>query len=203
MTQFVQTLWSLALLLLILFWDLRILAPGFSLAALGLVLILTYEQGTAATDLAGIALGPVLGSLAFAMGYLSLSPRQYMHPRPPLFMRMLAVTGTALAASTSPLHRVLPYMPDLLQDPGRTRMLLLLLLASLAFLSLAEAPIYFGFGFLMLVLLVNVLVYSAYGETRGLMLLLNVLQLATLLVLGHQALRIPLWISQQPSESRP
>ena len=186
--------WIGAVLLLILWWDLHVLTPGLLLLAIGYVLT-QHGGGTWFADLLGIALVPVLGGVALSFGFVRARVRAPAALKPPVLTRLLAALTILAAASLLPLERLLPYAPDPLQNLTTLRLLAYLVFSGLAYLSLAELPVFMSFGFLWLLLAANILIQSAYGELTSLMLLVNILELCTILLLSRQALRLPMWLS--------
>lgn len=196
-----QTLWFAWLLLLVLVWDLRFLGLGFGLAALSFVYILTHALEPQGTHFAGVALAPVVGALAFSVGFLRFPATGHAVLRPTVALRGLSAAAIALGVGFAPLHRLAPFLPDLLQTPGMARMALYLTATGFAFLSLADNAAFFGFGLLWLALAGNALVFSAYPDAVALLYLANVLQLLALLLLARQALRVSMWLSLQQAAS--
>lgn len=183
----------LTLCLVVLVWDLRVIVPGLILIAVGFVAFLPGVQARHMVDLVGIALVPVIGGMVYGVGNL----RQVSRLKPPWTLRILGALALLLAPWLLQDTSILPFLPAPLQELAVLRMMFRLLLAGGLFLSLAEAPVYFGYGLLLLILLVNALVFLTYDGTAALLFLLNLLELATILALGQQALRFPLWLSVQ------
>lgn len=192
-----QTLWFALLVLLVLVWDLRFMGLGFCLAALSFVYILTRALEPQVSHFAGIALAPALGALAFSLGFLRFPATGHAALRPTVTLRGLIAAAMALGVGFAPLHRLAPFLPDLLQAPGMARMALYLTATGFAFLSLADNAAFFGFGLLWLALAGNAVVFSAYPDAVALLYLANVLQLLALLLLARQALRVSMWLAWQ------
>ncbi len=192
-------LWIGVVLLLILWWDLYAVSPGLLLLAAGYVWMQPGSSEERFMDLSGIALAPVLGAVALSFGFVRARVRIPATLKPPVVMRFLAALTIWAAASLLPLERLLPYVPAAVQNLAALRLLAYLVFASLAYLSLAELPVFTGFGFLLLLLTANILIQSAYGELTSFMLLVNILELGTVLLLSRQALRLPMWLSWHQS----
>ncbi len=186
--------WIGVVLLLILWWDLYALTPGLLLLATGYVLT-QHGGGAWLADLLGIALVPVLGSVALSFGFVRAGVHVPATWKPPGVTRLLSALTILAAASLLPLEKLLPYVPDPVQNLTALRLLAYLVFSGLAYLSLAELPVFMGFGFLWLLLATNILLQSAYGELTSFMLLVNILELCTILLLSRQALRLPMWLS--------
>ncbi len=183
----------LILCLVVLVWDLRMMVPGLILIAVGFVAFLPDVQIQTWTDLAGIALLPVTGSLTSGIGTLSAASRF----KPSLSLRLAGVLALLLIPWLLRDTSLLPFLPTPLQDLAVLRMMFRLVLAGGLFLSLVESPLYFSYGVLLLILNVNTLVFFSYDGAPALLFLLNLVELATLLALGQQVLRFPLWLSSQ------
>ena len=192
--------WIGAVLLLILLWDLYVLTPGILLLATGYVL-LPHGGDNWFAELLGIALVPVLGGMALSFGFVRGRVRVPVALKPPIVTRILAVLTILATASFLPLGRVLPYVPEALQNLTALRLLACLVLSGLAFLSLTELSVFKGFGLLLLLLTVNILIQSAYGEPTSFMLLVNILEFCAILLLSRQVLRLPMWLSWHQEEA--
>ncbi len=186
--------WIGVVLLLILWWDLYMWTPGIALLATGYVLIQQGSDNWLVT-LLGIALVPVVGGLALSFGFVRARIRSPSVLKPPVVIRLLVTLILGVAVPLLPVAQVLPYVPEPLQDLTALRLLAYLALLGLILLSLAELSVFKGFGFLLLLLATNILLQSAYGELPSFMLLVNVLELCTILLLSRQTLRLPMWLS--------
>ena len=193
-------LWIGAVLFLILWWELKVLVPGILLLAT--VYVLTQQGGGDwFITLLGVALVPVLGGVALALGFFRIRFETLADSKPPLATRLLAVFGVAAAAGFLPLGKLQVYLPEALLSPTSLRLLVFLVFSGVAFLGLAELPVFKGFGFLLLLLAGNIIMQNAYGNSTSFMLLVNVLELCTILLLSRQALRLPMWLSWRQREA--
>ncbi len=176
---------------MVLVWDLRIIVPALILIATGFVAFLPNLQMGHLPDLVGIALVPAVGGIVCSIGSFGLAPRF----KPALAFRIVGTLVILLVPGLMPGAKILPFLPESMQELAILHMMLRLVLAGGLFLSLAESPLHFGFGVLLIVLVVNALVLGTYEGTTALLFLLNLMELAMLLALGHQTLRFPLWLS--------
>ncbi len=189
------------MLFLILWWELKVLVPGLLLLAT--VYVLTQQGGGDwYITLLGVALVPVLGGFAISFGFFRVRIEALAGSKPPIATRLLAVLGVTAAAGFLPLGKLQMYLPEALLSPISLRLLAFLVFSGVAFLGLSELPVFKGFGFLLLLLASNIIMQDAYGDSASFMLLVNVLEILTVLLLSRQALRLPMWLSWRQREAR-
>ncbi len=193
-------LWlTLLLCLVILVWDLRVIVPGLILLAVSFVAALPTVQVGQWADLTGIALVPILGGIVCSMGSLFLASRF----KPTLALRITGVLAIVLVPELLRNPNILLFLPAPLQELTILRMMFRLLLTGGLFLSLVEFPLHFGYGVLLIMLVVNALITILYEGIPALPFLLNLAELVTILGLGQQTLRFPLWLSVQEETQAP